>query len=441
MDDDLLFPPDPAVRAVARELFATVRALPIVSFHTHVDPRWFAEDRPFPDPSALLVEPDHYLGRLLHALGEEEATGRERWHQLCARWPAFAETASRLWLEIELSTLFGIERLSPETADETYDAVAARLADAELRPRALLERFSIELVATTDPALDPLAHHAPPVVPTWRPDGLTDPTRPGWADAVARLGAAYDLETGDLDGLVAGLVADRQRFVARGAVASDHGPFSPATAALAPRAADRLYRRVLAGLGGPGEAALLGAHLIGLLAGLAADDGLVMQLHPGVQRDHDTARARALGPDLGADFPVATGFTGALHPLLERYGNSPRFTLVVYTVDEAAYARELAPMASYYPALRLGAPWWFLDTPGAMGRAFELMEVAGPARFAGFVDDARSLASIPARHEVARRVLCGHLAGRVATGRIGVGEAAEIAADYAYRLPKATFAR
>jgi len=452
---DLLFPAGPA-RDVARQLFGLVAGLGIVSPHTHVAASLLADDEPFADPASLLVTPDHYIGRLLHAsgalpIGTGAATEpRELWRILCRNWPLFSGTASRLWLELELADLFDIVGpLDEANADDTYDTIATCLAGPAYRPQALFERFGVEVLATTDAALAPLdAHRAlgsvaamkDRVIPTLRPDNVLDPSAPGWAERVVALGAAHDVDSGTWDGYLDALRRERARFAAQGAVSTDHGPRSVSFLDLAERDATRLFEQVLHGTATRADVAALGAHLLFTTAELACEDGLVMQLHGGVLRDHDARTAARLGPDIGADFPVAIDLTAALRPVLERFGAHPGFTLVVYSVDEQAYLRELVPMASYYPALRIGAPWWFLDTPACIGRALEHMaDVAGFSRLAGFVDDARSFCSIPARHEVWRRALCATLAGRVVGGRMDLEEAAAVALDVVRGAPSATF--
>lgn len=428
----------------ADELYASVSALPILSPHTHVDAGWLCRDE-MPEVAELLVEPDHYVHRLLHAAGEPPARGRALWQALCRNWSVFSGTNSRLWLELQLDRLFGIPAgtLGPETAEETYELIASQMA----RPLEWFGRFGIELLATTDAGLAPLEDHRSlqdrgvPVVPTLRPDNLLDPSAAGWRADVAALSQLHDVDCSTWSGLVEGLRRERARFAEAGALATDHGPATAETLVLGEAESERLFRRVVdAAEPAAADAAALGALLLTTMAELACEDGLAMQLHPGVFRNHDGPGFVARGPDIGADFPVPAEFTRPLRPLLERFGNSPSLRLVVYSVDEFAYARELAPLASYYPALRLGAPWWFLDAPLAMGRWLsQVSEVAGLSRLAGFVDDARGLCSIPARHEVARRGVCEFLATLVDRGRLAHHEAEAAAVAFAYGQPKATF--
>ncbi len=463
---DRLFPVEPAVRKVAATLYEQVAGLPLISPHGHVDAAMLARDQPYADPVALLVRPDHYVLRLLHAQGVpladlgvhplaepggRVAAPREVWRQLCRHWPAFRGTVMRLWLEDELSALFGIDHpLSEATADETYDHVAERLTAPEMRPRALYRRFGLEVLATTDSPVDDLSAHAAlrddpswegRVLPTFRPDGLIDSARSSdWAGSLDRLEAVSGIGTGNYRGYIAALESRRAAFKGLGTTATDHGPLSAEAIDLSKREATVVYDRLRTGSAGPADAPLFASHMLMEMARMSADDGLVMQLHPGIWRSHDALALARFGPDLGADFPFAARFTAALQPLLSRFGSVPSFRAIVFTVDETTYSRELAPMASYYPCLWLGAPWWFLDAPDAMARFWAAVtESAGFAKSAGFVDDTRAYCSIPARHDLARRAHCGFLARLVCEHRVGLDDAAELAADFAYRLPKTAF--
>ena len=477
MDPDRLFPADPTTRAIARELYAEVRGLPLISPHGHVDPALLADDAPLPDPAALFVTPDHYLTRMLYSqgippwrLGVPDRDGRvrvgprEAWRTFCEHWYLFRGTPSRLWLEQSLAEIFGVTRpLGPATADALYDELTARIAEPAYRPRALLRRFVIEVLATTDSPLDSLGHHARlaaggwggggaaaegrplgRIIPTLRPDAVTDPGRPDWRSAVARLGEITGTDTGSYAGYLDALARRREDFRRAGATATDHGTPSAQTADLDPADAARLYDRLLRDVanGGPdaGDAELFRAQLLTESARMSVDDGLVMQLHPGVQRTHDRYLYAEFGPDSGGDIPVATDYVRALRPLLDKFGDDPRLRLVLFTLDESAYSRELAPLAGVYPAVYLGPAWWFCDSPEGMRRYRELTtETAGFYNTVGFTDDTRAFPSIPVRHDVARRVDCGFLARLVAEHRLPAGEAAEVARDLAYRLPKRAY--
>jgi glucuronate isomerase len=464
---DRLLPAEPALRRIARDLYGQVSGLPLISPHGHVDAATLASDEPYPDPVALLVRPDHYVLRLLHAqgvpfpaLGVGEVNGpgesvvagpREVWRQLCRHWPAFRGTVMRLWLEDEMAELFGIDRpLAEENADETYERIAGQLVQPALRPRALYRRFGLEVLATTDSPLDDLAAHAAlrqdpswegRVVPTFRPDALTDPTRTSrWGGLLDNLAAVSGISTATYKGYIAALESRRAHFKDMGATATDHGHASPEAVQLSEWEASRLYDRLRLGPFDPADQAVFSAHMLMEMARMAADDGLVMQIHPGIWRSHDTPCLARSGPDLGADFPLPTSYTAALASVLSRFGSHANFRAVAFTVDETTYSRELAPMASYYPGLWLGAPWWFLDAPDAMARFWAATtESAGLSKSAGFVDDTRAYCSIPARHDLARRAHCGFLARLVAEHRVSLGDAGSLAADFAYNLPKAAF--
>jgi glucuronate isomerase len=467
-DDDLLFPSDPARRSIARELYAAAKHLPLICPHGHVDASVLAGDRPFPDPAHLLIVPDHYLTRMLLSQGvpparlgvptvdpagpAPETDGRTIWHTFVAHWHLFRGTPSRLWLERTLADVFGVDTpVRPETADDIYDTLAARLAEPAFRPRALFGRFGIEVLATTESPLDDLAAHASlaadgwggpggRVVTTFRPDDVVDLEWAGWAARVAALGELTGEDTATFPGYLAGLRRRREAFVKAGATSSDHGHPTARTLVLEPAEAAAIYTRGLRGGASPADAEAFRAHMLTEFARMSIEDGLVMQLHPGSVRNHNRWLHATHGRDTGGDVPQATEYVHALAPLLDAYGNDPRLTLVVYTLDETSFSRELAPLAGGYPALYLGAPWWFLDAPEALRRFREAVtETAGFYNTAGFVDDTRAFCSIPVRHDVARRVDAGFLARLVAEHRLPLAEAAETIVDLAYQLPKRVF--
>jgi glucuronate isomerase len=465
---DRLFPTTSPARDVAREIYEQVRSLPILSPHGHLDARLFADDEPFADPASLLVTGDHYILRLLHAQGvsydrlgvRDRAAGatgdvaapREVWGELCRHWLAFAGTSMRLWLEHQFVELFGVhEVLRPETADATFDQIASRLASPELRPRALYERFGIEVLSTTDSPLDSLAAHRAlrddpswngRIVPTFRPDAVIDPATPGWARNVELLGEVTGCDTSGYRGYIEAIERRRQDFAELGATATDHGTPDLRTERLDDAHAEALFARLRRGEEPTREVELatFRAHMLQEMARMSCDDGLVMQIHPGVLRDYDPWMLEHYGADIGQDFPLPISFVEPLRPLLTRYGRNERFSVVVYTVDETTFSRDLATLASFHPALRVGAPWWFLDAPDAMRRAWSAVaEPAGLVASAGFVDDSRSLCAIPARHDVARRVAAGFLAGLVCEHRLRIEDAVQVATEYAYGLPKRVF--
>lgn len=434
----------------------------MISPHGHVEARLLLDDEPFADPASLFVTPDHYVTRLLHADGVDlgdlgvgkgplpEAAARHAWRLLCERWHVTAGTPVRLWLEAELAETFGVGlRPSAATASLIYDQVAERLAEDAYRPRALYERFGIRVLATTDDPCDDLSAHralaADPtwhgrVVPTFRPDRYLEAGRPTWRKDVARLGETAGVDTGDYAGYLRALEGRRRHFVDHGATAADHGHLDAGTEPLEDHEAARCYRAALAGEITGEEAAAFRRHMLFEMARMSCEDGLVMMLHPGVLRCHDRPAGARFGPDTGHDIPVRLELTEALRPLLERFGTHPGFHLVVFTVDETLWSRELAPLAGFYPCCYVGVPWWFLDAPDAIRRFHAAVtETAGFSRLAGFVDDTRAFCSIPARHDMARRVDAGMLARLVAEHRLDEEEATGIARDLVAARPVAVF--
>ncbi len=463
---DRLFPADPATRDIARRLYAGVRALPIISPHGHTDPSWFADNAPFPNPSALLITPDHYVFRMLYsqgipleALGVPKLPGadgppvetdpRKVWHLFAANYHLFHGTPSRMWHDWVYSEVFGLtEVLSPETADHYYDVIDAKLAQEDFRPRALFERFNIEVICTTEDPLDPLVHHAKlkadgwgrKVITAFRPDNVLDPDYEGFADNVARLGAITGCDTGTFAGYLDALKNRRAFFKAHGATSSDHGHPTATTADLPRAEAEALFARALAGQCSPQEAETFRGQMLTEMARMSLEDGLVMQIHPGSSRNHNGEVFARFGRDKGADIPMRTDYVAALRPLLSRHGNDPRLSIIVFTLDESTYARELAPLAGHYPALKLGPAWWFHDSPEGMRRFREnTTETAGFYNTVGFNDDTRAFLSIPARHDVARRMDCAFLARLVAEHRLLEDDAHTLAQDLAYNLAKSAY--
>lgn len=459
-DPARLLPTDPGARDVASRLLSHVEGLPILSPHGHVPAALLARNERFPDPAALLVTPDHYVTRLLHAdgvaladlgLGGGAASAREIWRTFCARWPVLDGTASGYWLRSELAHVFGIEDalIDEAHADEIFDAIESRLGSPEFRPRALADRFGIEVLATTDDPLDDLADHAAlaadptvatRVLPTFRPDAYLQPLVAGWADRVDRLITEAGGGATGYAGYLAALASRREHFRAHGAVSADHGATTARTLTLDPADAARLFETLRSGEIAPGAAADFEAHLLFESARMSADDGLVMTLHPGVFRNHHRPTFERYGPDTGHDIPVRIEFTRALQPLLERFGTTPGFRLVLFTIDETAYSRELAPLAGFYPSVYLGAPWWFLDAPDAMLRVRSaITETAGFTRSSGFIDDTRAFVSIPARHDASRRVEAAFLARYVVERRLTEERAGEILVDLVDGAPRRVF--
>ena len=463
LNDDRLFPAEPTTRAIARRLYARVRDLPIVSPHGHVDPRWFAENKPFANPAELFVTPDHYVFRMLYSqgvaledLGVPRADGgsvetdpRKIWRLFAQHYRLFAGAPTRLWLDHSFETLFGLrERLTAANADAHYDVIADALARPEFHPRALFERFNIEVLATTESATDDLRWHKQikasgwqgRVVTTYRPDSVVDPDFPGFHAQVATLGEITGEDTASWSGYLAAHRKRRAFFKAHGATASDHGHPSAATADLPSAEAAALFARVLGPEASAADRELFRAQMLTEMAAMSLDDGLVMQIHPGSWRNHNPALHARFGRDKGADIPTSTNYVKALKPLLDRFGNEASLTIILFTLDETAYSRELAPLAGHYPALRLGPPWWFFDSVAGMRRFREATtETAGFANTVGFNDDTRAFTSIPGRHDVARRVDCAYLAELVATHQLDEGEAHEWAHALSYDLAKAAY--
>jgi glucuronate isomerase len=463
LSEDRLFPAEPSVRAIARRLYSAVRALPIVSPHGHTDPAWFALDEPFSDPATLLVVPDHYVYRMLYSQGVAletlgiprtdgapvERDPRKIWRLLADHWHLFRGTPSRLWLTHTFADVFGIqERLTPASADGIYDRIAECLGRPDFRPRALFERFNIEVLATTESPLESLSYHRllqesgwkRRVITTFRPDPVVDPEQDGFAPAVAKLGEMSGEDTSEWRGYLRALAKRRQVFAALGATATDHGHPSAATFDLPEIECASLFARAIAGKTSAIEAERFRGQMLTEMARMSVEDGLVMQIHPGAFRNHNPTVYRDFGRDRGADIPTPTDYARALKPLLDRFGNDRRLSLIVFTLDESAYSRELAPLAGHYPALKLGPAWWFFDSPEGMRRYREsVTETAGFYNTVGFNDDTRAFMSIPARHDAARRVDCAFLAKWVAEHRLDEDEAAEVAVDLAYNLVKRAY--
>jgi glucuronate isomerase len=446
---DRLFPVTPEVRGIAQKIFSEIRDLPILSPHGHTDPRWFAEDAPFPDPTALFLLPDHYILRMLYSQGIRMETLREGadpkhaqevWRLFAANYHLFRGTPTRLWLDYVFQELFGLDvRLSKATANVYWETISEHLAKEEFRPRALYDRFRMEVLATTDSALHNLEAHAAircsgwkgRVIPTFRPDAVVDPEFPGFRTNLATLGAMTDEDTSSWKGYLAALGARRRFFKQQGATATDHGHPTAATANLSRGEAETLFRRVTrTDEPAAADAELFRAQMLSEMARMSVEDGLVMQLHVGSLRNYNPVLLAKWGRDQGADIPTPTDYVHALHPLLARYGNERDFRLILFTLDESTYSRELAPLAGHYPSVILGPPWWFLDSPEGMLRFRQhVTETAGFYNTAGFNDDTRAFLSIPGRHDVARRTDAAYLATLVADHRLDEDEAMEVARD------------
>jgi glucuronate isomerase len=459
LNEDRLFPADPNTRPIARRLYAGIRDLPIISPHGHTQARWFAEDQAFPDPAQLFILPDHYVFRMLYSHGvslEELGVGstslkdpRRAWQIFAQHYHLFRGTPTRLWLDFAFQELFGLQaRLTPENAGEYYDAIVEKLATPALRPRALFERFRLEVLATTDSPLDSLVHHQAirassfkgRIIPTFRPDPVVDPDFPLFQENLARLAQVTRIDTGNWRGYLSALRQRRLEFKALGCTATDHGHPTAATADLDTDSAARLYQKIASGAADAPERELFRAQMLTEMTAMSLDDHLVTQIHPGSLRDHNTQLFRRFGRDVGADIPTPTDYVHALRPLLNRFGNETSLTIILFTLDESAYSRELAPLAGHYPCLRLGPAWWFHDSPEGMMRFREYTtETAGFYNTVGFNDDTRAFLSIPGRHDVARRVDCSFLARLVAEHRLDEQEAHQVASELACGLARKAY--
>lgn len=455
---DRLFASDPAIRSVTRDLYATVADLPILSPHGHTDPQWFASNAPFGNATELLLKPDHYLFRMLYShgvqleqlgIGNGHVDPREAWRLLAGHYHLFRGTPSRIWLDWVFASAFGIDvQLDATTSDRYYDHITAALTTDAFRPRALFDRYGIEVLATTESPIDTLEHHAAirasgwngRVITAYRPDPVVDPEFEGFVDNLARLSELTGEDALSWTGYLAAHRKRRAYFAAMGATSTDHGHPTAATADLSPHEAAALFQRVLRADVGAADAELFRAQMLTEMATMSVDDGLVMQIHPGALRNHNPALFARFGRDRGADIPTATEYVRALKPLLARHGNNPDLTIILFTLDETSYARELAPLAGHYPALRLGPAWWFHDAPEGMRRfRQQVTETAGFYNTVGFNDDTRAFLSIPARHDVARRIDCGFLAQLVVEHRIEDWEAHELAHELSYGLAKRAY--
>ncbi len=462
-DPDRLLPAEPALRDLARALYQIVHDLPIVSPHGHCDPRWFAEDARFPNPAQLFVVPDHYVFRMLASQGirledlgipradggEIEADPRTIWRLFARNFHLFRGTPSAMWLEHSFEHVFGLDTpLNSKSADAVYDHIDGLLARDEFLPRALFDRFGIEVLATTDGALDDLRWHRMirdsgwqgRVITTYRPDSVVDPDAPGFAGNVTRLGEITGQDTATWAGYLDAHRARRAVFRSFGATATDHGHPSARTEDLPTAEAEALFRRVLDGKGTADDADAFRGQMLTEMARMSAEDGMVMQIHPGSRRNHSPSVFLAHGADKGFDIPGRTDYVTALKPLLDAVGMDPNLRIILFTLDETAYGRELAPLAGAYPSLMLGPPWWFFDSAEGIRRYREATtETCGFYNTAGFNDDTRAFCSIPARHDVARRCDCAYLASLVGTGRLRLADAEELAVDLAYGLAKRAY--
>lgn len=460
LSEDRYFDAEPAVREVARHLYSKVKDLPIVSPHGHVDPKIFSENTPFSDPAELFIIPDHYIFRMLYSqgykledLGIPTRDGSDVEKDHFKIWKIFADnfhlylgTPTGAWLTHELGDVFGItDRLSGENAREIYDHIQVKLNDPEFLPRTLFKKFNIEVLSTTDSASDTLSEHKKikesgwdgSVIPCFRPDAAITINAPEWKDEIKNLAQVTGKDITSYKVFIEALEKQRAYFKEMGAVSTDHGVFSPYTHELTADEAENLFAKALSGKADQNDADVFIAHMLMEMARMSCEDGLVMQLHPGSLRDHNPVILEKFGKDKGCDIPVSTEYTRNLKELLNKYGNHPGFSMIVFTLDESNYSRELAPLAGHYPALKLGPAWWFHDSIQGMTRYRQMVtETAGFFNTVGFNDDTRAFLSIPARHDLARRIDCNFLAGLVTRHQITLSEAEFLAHELTYGLVK-----
>jgi glucuronate isomerase len=455
MNPDRFLSPDPATRDIARDLYLTVAKLPIVSPHGHVDPRLFSNpNATFGTPAELFIIPDHYVIRMLYSQGiplESLLTGdhREIWRLFCENFHLFRGTPSGIWLTDELSSVFSVdEKPSASNADRLFDLLSDKLSSPEFSPRKLFERFNIEVLCTTDAATDTLEYHQAiktsgwqrDIRPTFRPDGVVNLDAPNWKSNINKLSEVSGIEVTDYKSFIQALEQRRAFFKSMGATAADHAALTPATVELSEVDAEAILQRALNGNSNPNDAAQFTAHMLMEMARMSIEDGLVMQLHPGSLRNHNNSIFQRFGMDKGADIPSETEYTRSLLALLNKYGNDSRLTLILFTLDETTYSRELAPLAGHYPALKLGPPWWFHDSLNGMARYFDqVMETAGIYNTAGFNDDTRAFCSIPARHDVWRRASANWLAGLVVRHIVDRDDANEMIQELAVGLARRAY--
>jgi glucuronate isomerase len=460
---DRYFGPDDSVRKIARDLYDEIADLPLVCPHGHVPPELLAHDEPFPEPTALLITPDHYIFRMLYSQGialedvgipTRDGTpyatdGRAIWKLFAEHYHLFFGTPTRAWLDYELYHVFGIQhKLDGDSAMYIYDEIAEKLTDPAFRPRALFEQFNIEVLTTTDAATDSLEHHQAiresdwdgQVVPCFRPDAMFRIASPRWLEDVEELGRLTGRDIASYGTFIDALEDRRAFFKRMGATSTDHAVVTPAAHLLSDAEAADLFTRAVEGRATQHDQEQFEAHMLMEMARMSIADGLVMQLHPGAYRDHNRAVAARFGPDRGGDIPVSTEYTRNLHELLNAYGTDPRLRLVVFTLDETCYARELAPLAGHYPAMRIGPAWWFFDSIEGMRRYKEmLVETAGIYNLAGFNDDTRAFLSIPARHDLARRIDANYVAGLVARHQVDMSDARRMMKALSYDLARDTY--
>ena len=463
LNDDRFFSPEPDVRKIARELYDGIKSNPIISPHGHVDPNIFVDNKPFPNPKELFISPDHYVFRMLYSQGikleeldipdkDGNTLGldpKKVWKIFGEKFYLFAGTPSGAWLDYEFSEVFGIkEKLNGENSEKIFDEINEKLQSPEFLPRSLYERFNIEVLSTTDAAADSLDAHKKikesgwkgKVIPAFRPDSVTDLSNAGWKSNIDKLAEAAGMEINSYNDFIKSIENRREFFKSMGATSTDHGVLSPYTNRLLETDAEKIFQRALQGKTEEKDSFLFTAHMLMELARMSMEDGLVMQIHPGSHRNHNKVIFDKYGPDKGCDIPQQTEYTNNLKALLNEYGNNPKLSVILFTLDESNYSRELAPLAGHYPALKLGPSWWFHDSIQGMTRFREMVtETAGFYNTVGFNDDTRAFVSIPARHDLSRRVDSNFLAGLVAKYIIDISDAKKLSQELSYNLVKSAY--
>ncbi|MCX7726874.1 MAG: glucuronate isomerase [Chitinispirillaceae bacterium] len=458
-----VFDAEPTVRKIAIELYESVKSLPLICPHGHVDPKILAENTPFTDPTELIIIPDHYLFRMLYSQGIPleklgipsldgtpiETDHRKIWQLFADNFYLFAGTPTGLWLEYEFYEVFGIkEKFTSENAMKIYDEISEKILSSEFRPRALFERFNIEVLTTTDHPSDDLKYHKQikesgwkgKVIPCFRPDPLFQIASSNWVREIQKLEEVVGNDIVSYKKFIDVIQKRREFFKTMGAVSTDQGVEVPYTHELTLEEADKIFQKALKQKATIEDEKIFIAHMLMEMGRMSIEDGLVMQLHAGCFRNHNREVFRRFGPDKGSDIPVQTEFTRNLYEILNKYGNDFRFTLIVFTLDENCYSVELAPLAGHYPAMKIGPAWWFYDSIEGMTRYRErITSIAGFYNTVGFNDDTRAFASIPARHDLCRRVDANFLARLVSRHIIDMSDAFRIMKDLIYNLPKKAY--
>lgn len=462
LHEDRLFSPLPIEREIARELYKSVKDAPIVSPHGHTDAKWFAQNNNFENATELLLVPDHYVYRMLYSQGIEltelgvtpragrkDFDPRKAWQIFATNFHLLRGTASHVWLNQVFGEVFGFEnQLSPKNADFYYDTINDKLKSDDFKPRNLFDKFKIEVLATTESPLDELKYHKQIVDSDWngrvisayRPDNVVDPEFETFA---YDLNAFGEIAGENIDTFAGYLKAHRNRrefFKSMGVTSTDHGHKTSRTEDFSTADCEALYQKIISGKFSKIDAENFRAQMLTEFAKMSIDDGLVMQIHAGAYRNHNLKIFEEFGRDKGGDVPSQTNYTDDLKPLLDKYGNEKSLSIILFTLDETTYSRELAPLAGHYPCLNIGPAWWFNDCPEGMLRFRELITpVAGFYNTIGFNDDTRAFLSIPARHDMARRIDARFLASLVASHRLSIEEASDLIIDLTSAIPKKAY--